>query len=196
MAIVDEKIRCPECSQWKELEHFTAADRKEGSGYCRSCRRDRNKRWVARNRAHDRARRRESYAAKKSPEERVRLLQRKELLADQRRRGRKATNVRYRLKSRYSISEAEYHQLVAAQGGRCAICGVSENLDGRLWCVDHDHNTGAIRGLLCTRCNAGIGALGDTAEGVRRALNYLERAEQPPMRAAPAIRINLLNGAN
>jgi hypothetical protein len=41
--------------------------------------------------------------------------------------------------------------------------------------MDHDHGTGAFRGWLCTPCNAGIGLLGDNAEGVRRALQYLSK---------------------
>jgi hypothetical protein len=43
--------------------------------------------------------------------------------------------------------------------------------------VDHCHSTGQIRGVLCCECNTGIGKLGDNAEGVRRALAYLERFE-------------------
>lgn len=48
---------------------------------------------------------------------------------------------------------------------------------GENLCVDHDHVTGTVRGLLCNGCNHGIGKLGDNAEGVRRALAYLEAAE-------------------
>ena len=43
--------------------------------------------------------------------------------------------------------------------------------------LDHDHVTGAFRGWLCARCNRVLGALGDTAEGVRKLLRYIERAE-------------------
>ena len=197
MAIIEGKIRCPECSEWKVLDHFQRRDQERGNGYCRPCRDIRKRRWMQANRQRDSDRRRELYAAKKSPEAHAELLRRRELAADERRRGRRAATVRYRLKSRYSISEDEYARLIAAQGDRCAVCGIAENIDSRLWCVDHDHESGRVRGLLCVRCNAGIGALGDTIEGLRRAINYLERAQQqPPVRITPSMRVNLLQGAN
>lgn len=43
-------------------------------------------------------------------------------------------------------------------------------------CVDHDHETGKVRGVLCRGCNGALGKFGDTVAGVRRALAYLERA--------------------
>lgn len=99
--------------------------------------------------------------------------------------------------ARYGITLADYDAILAAQGGRCACCGVAANRNGKRLFVDHDHATGAVRGVICHKCNAGIGALGDTIDGVRQALSYLERAQQqPPRMAAPAMRINLLHGAN
>ncbi len=57
--------------------------------------------------------------------------------------------------------------------GCCNICGK--------WCgdnlhVDHDHNTGTVRGLLCSDCNLGLGKLGDTLEGLQKALDYLNNS--------------------
>jgi hypothetical protein len=77
------------------------------------------------------------------------------------------------LRRRYGITLAEYEARLAAQGSRCACCG-SEDPGGPSFRVDHDHATGAIRGLLCNRCNSGIGMLGDTPEGVAKALTYLQ----------------------
>lgn len=78
------------------------------------------------------------------------------------------------LRAKYGISLDEYEQLLARQGGDCALCGLpeEENRHGVLW-VDHDHETGEIRGLLCLWCNTAIGQLGDSAEGLERALEYL-----------------------
>lgn len=45
--------------------------------------------------------------------------------------------------------------------------------------MDHDHNTGAFRGILCNPCNRGLGMLGDDIAGVRRVLDYLVRARCP-----------------
>ena len=69
------------------------------------------------------------------------------------------------------ITEAEYQALRAEQSGRCAICERPEGK--RRLQVDHDHQSGEIRGLLCPSCNAALGALNDSAELLERALDYL-----------------------
>ena len=59
------------------------------------------------------------------------------------------------------------------QNGRCAICGVPEyELPSRLY-IDHDHETGKVRGLLCPSCNTGLGHLKDDPEVLLRACIYL-----------------------
>ena len=78
---------------------------------------------------------------------------------------------RYR-KHLYGISNEVYQDRLKSQGGGCAICGAM----ARRLCVDHDHETGTFRGVLCHRCNAAIGLLGDTLETVKRAVVYLEGA--------------------
>jgi len=77
-------------------------------------------------------------------------------------------------KRRYGITLEQVEQLRIKQGGRCALCGEPPSAKGL--CVDHDHATGRVRGLLCNGCNVGLGYLGDTAEGLRRALRYVENA--------------------
>lgn len=84
---------------------------------------------------------------------------------------------RAKLKREYGLTVEQYAALVAAQDGRCAICGGPPRLQRKL-AIDHDHTTGAVRGLLCGPCNVGIGALGDTAEGVERAVRYLRAADR------------------
>jgi Recombination endonuclease VII len=78
----------------------------------------------------------------------------------------------YRLKWRHGITKPEFDALLAEQDGRCAVCKTGQPV-GHGFNVDHDHNTGSIRGILCPLCNTGIGKLGDTAEGVRAAYCYL-----------------------
>jgi len=80
-----------------------------------------------------------------------------------------------RLKSNFGITKEDYETLFEAQHGVCASCGKSEP-NGRRLAVDHDHDTDKIRGLLCTNCNTGIGLLGDTLDGLRKAEKYLENA--------------------
>jgi hypothetical protein len=71
------------------------------------------------------------------------------------------------------ITEARYQKILSRQEGRCAICGDLAN--GMSLCVDHNHNTGEIRGLLCHACNVGIGKFDDDPNFLRRAIKYLER---------------------
>lgn len=62
---------------------------------------------------------------------------------------------------------------LAAQGGGCAICRQSCT-SGRALAVDHDHETGVVRGLLCANCNRALGLLQDSPQIARAALGYLE----------------------
>jgi hypothetical protein len=59
----------------------------------------------------------------------------------------------YMLRYTYGISQEKYEELLAAQGGCCAICGKTPEEEGRNLAVDHDHKTGEIFGILCTYCN-------------------------------------------
>ena len=77
---------------------------------------------------------------------------------------------------RYGVSPAEFQQLLGAQQGRCAICGVAEpgGRDGT-WHLDHDHRTDKPRGVLCARCNVGLGHFRDNVVTLRAAVAYLEK---------------------
>lgn len=90
------------------------------------------------------------------------------VLAAQRGVPRRKRNLR-----QYGITVSEFDLLLAAQGRRCACCKSSEP-KGNNWCVDHDHVTGKLRGILCVTCNTGIGGLGDNLPGVLNAVTYLE----------------------
>lgn len=76
------------------------------------------------------------------------------------------------LKCKYGITIKDYEFLLASQGGVCGICGW--NSGDRNFCVDHDHSSGKIRGLLCNNCNRGLGLLGDTHRAIELALEYLQ----------------------
>jgi len=62
---------------------------------------------------------------------------------------------------RYGISVQEYEELLDAQAGGCALCGGTHR-SGRRLHVDHDHETGRVRGLLCYPCNQAVGRLWPT----------------------------------
>jgi hypothetical protein len=77
----------------------------------------------------------------------------------------------YVLRTRYGIGAADYMALLEKQGGICPICGEPPRLPS----VDHDHDTGLVRGILCRTCNSALGVL-DTVERLRAAMAYLCRS--------------------
>jgi Recombination endonuclease VII len=69
---------------------------------------------------------------------------------------------RSHLKLRYGLTEARYNEMLAAQGGACAICGDPQpDKRKKFLDIDHDHLTGAVRGLLCTPCNVHLPCVED-----------------------------------
>jgi hypothetical protein len=72
----------------------------------------------------------------------------------------------------YGITPADYQALLNAQGGGCAICGLTNSGRDRL-AVDHDHKTGTVRGLLCHGCNIGLGNFHDSPTNLQKAIAYL-----------------------
>lgn len=81
----------------------------------------------------------------------------------------------YHLRDTYGIPAEMYDVLLAIQGGGCAICGASPEIDGCRLAIDHDHDTGKIRALLCRKCNTGLGNFREDPDLLRRAVAYLER---------------------
>lgn len=78
---------------------------------------------------------------------------------------------------KYGMTPADYESLLAAQGGRCGICGVTPDVAPRnKLFVDHCHASSKVRGLLCSRCNTGLGFLRDDTTTLRAAIAYLEAA--------------------
>lgn len=86
------------------------------------------------------------------------------------------------LKNTFGMTAEDYAQMVAVQGGTCAICRRPETAvrNGRVkaLAVDHDHATGKVRGLLCLRCNKAIGLLREEIPLFYSAIAYLERYKQ------------------
>ncbi len=77
------------------------------------------------------------------------------------------------LRRQFGITLEQEATLLAAQDNRCAICGITRDEFGRTFDVDHCHDTGRIRGLLCNSCNLGIGKLKDSPALLARAIAYL-----------------------
>ena len=75
------------------------------------------------------------------------------------------------LRLKFGITVEEYDALLEAQGGICAICASPPGK--KLLAVDHHHDTGAIRGLLCSNCNTSLGLMKDDPDRLERAVAYL-----------------------
>ncbi len=78
---------------------------------------------------------------------------------------------------RRGATQELYDTLYEAQKGCCALCNEPEEKFAWL-CIDHDHDTGRIRGLLCPNCNRGIGLLRDNSQLLRKAAEYIESAKE------------------
>lgn len=144
---------CPQCQSTLPVERFPRNKaRHDGlGGYCKPCQNSRIKDYYKANPAK----------------------------VTERNRRHNEKNPDYFLKLRYGIDMAGYDALVAQQGNRCAICRTDDpsGKNGK-WCVDHDHATGVVRGLLCVHCNLAIGQMGDEPERLRAAASYLESNTQ------------------
>ena len=160
--------RCRHCGERKPLMEFYAdAAAKDGlRPECKACTSARRKRWYAENREReiervrrwqvDNADRRQAYQEEYKQSGRKRIADRKS-----------------HLKRTFGLSEVDYERILAQQGGGCAICGRVPG--SRHLHVDHDHDTGDVRGLLCFACNVAIGHLRDDPMIAVRLIDYLER---------------------
>lgn len=83
---------------------------------------------------------------------------------------------RIALRFSYGITPEDYDRMFKSQRGKCAICRSSDTgqTGKRFLCVDHDHKTGKVRGLLCRRCNRGLGLLNDSLKNIETAARYLK----------------------
>lgn len=86
----------------------------------------------------------------------------------------------YRMKNKYGITLEQYNEMLERQNGVCAICEQDETRTARgiirSLAVDHDHETGEVRGLLCASCNQILGFARDNPEVLRSAATYLDLA--------------------
>lgn len=88
--------------------------------------------------------------------------------------GKVAESLRsYQIRRRYGIGLREFAEILASQGGKCAVCRKVE----KRMVVDHCHSNGAIRGILCNRCNVALGMAKDDPTRLRALVRYLEKSK-------------------
>lgn len=84
-------------------------------------------------------------------------------------------------KKKYGVTEEDFSVMISAQQGKCKICGVAMKMHGRTsgdrCCVDHDHTTNKVRGLLCHKCNGLLGKCNDNPRVLMCAIDYLNGVE-------------------
>ena len=78
----------------------------------------------------------------------------------------------YQTLRKYDLTPHAYNKMMLSQGHACAICHTSEPT-GHGWHIDHDHDTGQVRGLLCFMCNTGLGQFNDSPDTLMAAVTYL-----------------------
>jgi hypothetical protein len=93
-------------------------------------------------------------------------------------RTHKQDSRKYWVKRKYGLTSEHYDKLFNNQEGKCAICGIHQDNNGRSLSVDHDHCTGKVRGLLCYKCNTILGYCVDNINILTNAINYLKSFSQ------------------
>jgi hypothetical protein len=78
---------------------------------------------------------------------------------------------------KYGITQEQYDELLASQGGRCPGCG-TDDPGAKGWCIDHCHINGNVRALMCNRCNTILGLAGEKATTLRNLAAFAERFDK------------------
>lgn len=165
---------CKHCGETKPLMGFTFL-RKTGKPYtyCKSCQKQKDKARKERDPGAHRAR-----DAERTKRWRLNNNERYRALKKDNRENQKQKNAPrialmercHRIKMKYGLTKDNYDRLLLDQDGKCRICKKS---DGGYLHIDHCHDTGKIRGLLCQRCNIGLGQFRNSVENLQNAIRYL-----------------------
>lgn len=83
-------------------------------------------------------------------------------------------NAHYKRAYTYGLTKEAYFKLLEDQDNNCAICNTPQSELSRKLVVDHNHQTGEVRGLLCSHCNVGIGMLKESEDNLTAAIQYLK----------------------
>jgi hypothetical protein len=160
--------KCTKCGEIKVIEEFyKARDMKDGrQSLCKVCKREHSRNWW-----HADIDKHRDDVKKWHKANREKVLNN----VRQWKRNNPDKARAQHLKRKYGITEEDYQSVLVSQGGVCAICGELElSKTGRLH-IDHNHDTGKVRGLLCGQCNKGIGLFKDTPDLLLSAAKYLKR---------------------
>lgn len=165
-------VLCQTCECILNNENWTASMQKYGRYICSKC-------WTARQKAYN----------SKNPNIKEQRNEQRKKREDKWSSERKFQENRKRygnwIKRKYGITIEEYECLLYNQDNKCAICFSSDPKGKGGFHIDHCHESGKIRGILCSMCNLMLGKAGDDPALLRRAANYIEINSTPPTNPQP-----------
>ena len=158
-------IKCTKCNALLTLDNWTVGARKQFKKYCNSCSNQISTQW------------------KKDNPEKVKLQKNnwtknnKDKVKQHKANLSLETIKKHRLKSSYNLSIEDFYAMYEESNKSCSICNKPLEIHTQnksiMACVDHDHVTGKVRGILCNGCNRGIGFLQDSPTLLNKAAEYL-----------------------
>ena len=161
---------CNKCKQNLPLDKFSK-DKTRVDGLakqCKQCKAKTDKQWLEKNPDY--------VQTKNTPEYNKQWLEKNPTYMQQYRDSNKKTfeeSKEYRLQRKFGIGLEEYDTMLTEQEHKCIICQQQMVTPH----VDHDHNTGKVRGLLCMHCNTALGKFKDDVDTLQRAIDYLNRTK-------------------
>jgi hypothetical protein len=159
---------CAKCGVEKDdTEFYTRSDTKKLKNHCIPCDRNWHARYYAQNAEAKKAEAKEHF---KKPE----TKERRKAYLKARAPAEKAWNRDYKARRNYGISADIIDMAIDLQRSHCPICRRYVASNSRHWHVDHNHKTGDVRGIICSKCNLMLGHSKDDPEVLRRAADYLE----------------------
>lgn len=161
--------QCTGCQKTKPLTDFKLrSDTKKPMGRCREC----DLIWHKEHYAQNRSRLRE---AAKVYNQRPEVKEHRKRYKASRKAQDKVWKKDWDLTRHYGITLEILEETVRAQNNHCPLCVRYFPTDSRQWHVDHCHNTGKVRGVLCGNCNIMVGQSKENPDTLRRAAEYLEK---------------------
>jgi hypothetical protein len=151
---------CTKCSNQKPLSEYNKnKKRKDGlSAWCKSCTKLSSAKWY------------------KINANKVIARSRQWALSNQEKK--KLNSRKSHLKRKYNMSLEDEKKLIDNQKNKCAICNIEMITEQSKFHIDHCHNSGKVRGVLCNSCNTGLGMFKDSQEYLKSAVKYLKKHQK------------------
>jgi hypothetical protein len=162
--------KCTKCEVEQPLTNYHAHPKLKYHPRCKPCRAEDQREYYKANPEKFKAYK--ARARNETVEERDARIQRRRAEAPANRR---IASWKWHIRKTLGATAEQYEQMYTAQSGKCAICGTADPGGKRArFSIDHCHDTGVIRGLLCVSCNSGLGYFKDDIPRLEKATEYLK----------------------